>query len=172
MSRRIDRRRFLQVSAGAAAAAVAYGVLGVPGVRSRPEPSARRVLTKEFHLGPAELAEGSRVGLAASSEGLKVGSGRHAGHVLSPVLKSDILFDYVGLFWSGLYPEDSSAAFWVRTSTDGRSWSPWETVHVEMPPGPQAHTTHTERSCGLTAPTMSSSWARCGALVRNPSSIV
>ena len=138
MPRRFARRRFLQVSAGAAAAAVAYGVLGVPGVRSRSEPSARRVLTKEFNLGPAELAEGSRAGLATSSEGLKVESGRHAGHVLSPVLKSDILFDYVGLFWSGLYPEDSSLAFWVRTSTDGRSWSPWETVHVEMPPGPRA----------------------------------
>ncbi len=67
-----------------------------------------------------------------------MGSGRHAGHVLSPVLKSDILFDYVGLFWSGLYPEDSSVTFLVRTSTDGRSWSPWETVHVEMSPGPRA----------------------------------
>ncbi len=139
MSRRIDRRRFLQVSVGAAVAGVALGTgFGIPRVQSKPKPSDRKVLTKEFHLGPAELAEGSRAGLASSSEGLKVGSGRHAGHVLSPVLKSDILFDYVGLFWSGLYPEDSSVAFWVRTSTDGRSWSSWETVHVEMPPGPQA----------------------------------
>ena len=138
MPRRIARRRILQVSAGAAAAAVAYGVLGVPGVRSRSDPSARRVLTKEFHLGPTELAEGSRAGLASSSVGLKVGSGHHAGHVLSPVLRSDLLFDYVGLFWSGLYPEDSSVAFRVRTSTDGRSWSPWETVHVEIPAGPRA----------------------------------
>ncbi len=138
MSRRIDRRRFLQVSAGAAAATVAYGALGVLGVRSRPEPSARRVLTKEFHLGPTELAEGSRAGLVSSSSGLEVGSGRSKGQLLSPVLESDMLFDYVGLFWSGLYPEDSSVAFWVRTSTDGRSWSSWETVHVEMPPGPRA----------------------------------
>ena len=107
MSRRFPRRRFLQASAGAAAAAVAYRVLGVPDVSATPEISARKVLTTDFHLGPAELSEGSRAGLASSSEGLSAAN-EHSGHFLSPVLKSDIPFDYVGLFWSGLNLEDSS----------------------------------------------------------------
>ena len=137
MPRRIDRRRFLQVSAGAALAGVAYGSLGIPAVQPRPS-GPRRVLTKEFHLGPAELSEGSCSGLAAGASGLKLGRGRGVGYYESPVLKSNILFDYVGLFWSGSTPDEGTVGFWVRTSPDGRTWSEWEPVNVEMPPGPLA----------------------------------
>ncbi len=139
MQRRIDRRKFLQVSTGAAVTGVALGAgLGLPSARSKPKASARRVLTKEFHLGPAELAAGSSAGLAGGPSGLQLEGGRGAGHLLSTVIESDMLFDYVGLFWSGQYPEGSSVAFWVRTSQDGRNWGPWEAVHVEIPPGPRA----------------------------------
>jgi hypothetical protein len=139
MPRRLGRRRFLQVSAGAAVAAVAYGTLGIPAVRPRPKPSGpRRVLTKEFHLGPSELAKGSHSGLTVSGGGLRLARGRGAGHYLSPIFKSDIPFHYVGLFWSGSNPDGNSIGFWVRTSPDGRSWSPWQTVQVEMAPGPLA----------------------------------
>jgi hypothetical protein len=57
---------------------------------------------------------------------------------LSPILESDLLFNYVGLFWASSNPGGSSVAFWVRTSPDGRNWSPWQTVQVEMAPGPLA----------------------------------
>ena len=139
MPRRIDRRRFLQVSAGAALAGVAYGTLGVPDVLQRPMPSGpRRVLTKEFHLGPAELSGGSRSGLAVGASGLTLARGRSAGRYSSPALKSDMFFDHVGLFWSGEHLDDNSVAFWVRTSPDGLTWSPWQIVQVEVPPGPLA----------------------------------
>ena len=139
MPRRIARRRFLAMSASAAMAGAAYGMVGIPNVGSRPNPSAqRRVLTKEFHLGPSDLSQGYRSGLTASAEGLKLRRGSGVGYYLSPILKSDIPFHYAGLFWSGSNPDGGSVGFWIRTSPDGRSWSRWETVHVEMPPGPLA----------------------------------
>ncbi|MBI3975441.1 MAG: N-acetylmuramoyl-L-alanine amidase, partial [Armatimonadetes bacterium] len=95
-------------------------------------------MTEEFHLGPGELAEGSRAGLTLDAGGLKLGRGRRTGHFLSPVLRSNLPFHYAGLFWSGIYPEGSSIAFWIRTSADGRHWTAWEKTHVEMPPGPSA----------------------------------
>ncbi|KKM24367.1 hypothetical protein LCGC14_1605760, partial [marine sediment metagenome] len=139
MRRRIGRRWFLKMSASAALAGVAYGTVGIPDIRPRPNPSAsRRVLTKELHLGPSELSQGSRSGLTLDAGGLKLARGRNAGHYLSPILKSDLPFNYVGLFWSSSNPSGSSVGFWVRTSPDGRTWSGWEPVSVEMPPGPRA----------------------------------
>jgi hypothetical protein len=135
----IDRRRFLQVSAGAALTGVAAGAgLRMPDVRLRPKPSARRVLTKEFHLGPSEFSQGSRSGLTAGTGGLELAHGRSEGHFLSPVVKSDLVFDYIGLSWSISNPDGGSAAFWVRTSPDGSRWSAWQTVQVDMPPAPLA----------------------------------
>ena len=139
MLQRIRRRNFLKVSASAALAGVAYRMnLGLPGLGPGARPSARRVLTKEFHLGPSELSQGSLSGLTSGVAGLALGRGRDVGHYLSPVLKSDLPFNYAGLFWSGSDPDASSFGFWMRTSPDGRTWSPWEAVHVEMPPGPLA----------------------------------
>ncbi|MCH8921418.1 MAG: N-acetylmuramoyl-L-alanine amidase, partial [Chloroflexi bacterium] len=139
MPRRIGRRRFLGMSVAAAIAGVAYGTVGIPDVRSKPNPSPlRRVLTKEFHLGPSHLSQGSRFGLTAGAAGLKLGRGRDVGHYLSPILKSDIPFHYAGLYWSGSNPDGGSIGFWMRTSPDGRTWSRWETVRVEVPAGPQA----------------------------------
>ena len=139
MPRHIGRRRFLGMSAAAAVAAAAYGTVGIPDVRSRPNPSPlRRVLTKELHLGPSHLSRGSRSGLTAGAAGLKLGRERAVGHYLSPILKSDIPFHYAGLYWSGSILDGGSIGFWMRTSPDGRTWSRWETVHVEMPAGPLA----------------------------------
>ncbi|MFQ6019925.1 MAG: N-acetylmuramoyl-L-alanine amidase, partial [Dehalococcoidia bacterium] len=139
MPQRIGRRKFLQASISAALAGVAYGAtLGMPALGLKAKPSARRVLTKDLHLGPPELAKGSRSGLTAGTGGLKLGRGRGKGYYLSPILHSGLAFNYVGLYWSGLYPEGGSVAAWLRTSPDGHNWSPWETVHPEMEPSPLA----------------------------------
>ena len=96
------RRKFLQVLAGAALAGMALALagmalgtgLGVSGVQPMPEPSApRQVLTREFHLGPSEMSQGSRSGLTVGTGGLKLASGRNVGHFLSPILESDLLFN-------------------------------------------------------------------------------
>ena len=126
------------MSAGAAVAGVAYGTLGLPTASPRPRLRGRGVLTRDFHLGRPELEQGSRTGLAMATDGLKLGQGRAAGHYLSPVISSGLPFHYLGLYWSGEYPEGSSVGFWVRTSADGRQWSGWQQVYVEMPPGPLA----------------------------------
>ena len=140
MPRKIDRRKFLQVSAGVALSGVALGSgIKLPGVKSNTKPSApRRVLTKEIRLGPAELLAGKHPGLTVSRGGVNLARGRTAGYYLSPALKSDLPFHCVGLFWSGAYPDGTKVSFWTRTSADGRNWGPWAAVQVEMPPGPLA----------------------------------
>ena len=139
MPGRIGRRRFLQFSASGLAAGVAYGALRLPVFQAEPKPAGpREVLTKEFHLGPPELSKGSRLGLAAGAQGLELERASDSGHYLSSALKSDFPFNYAGLFWSGSNVDDTSIAFWMRSSPDGRVWSGWEPVQVEMAPGPLA----------------------------------
>ena len=89
-------------------------------------------------MGPPELPQGARSGLTAGASGLQLGAARDVGHYLSPAIKADFPFNYVGLFWSGSNLDGASTAFWVRTSQDGHVWSGWEGVQVEMEPGPLA----------------------------------
>jgi hypothetical protein len=143
----IDRRRFLQMLVGTAlvgitlaSAGMASGSgLGASHVQAQAEPSAsRRVLTREFHLSLSEPGQGSQSGLTVGANGLSLEDGRDVGHFVSRAIKSDLLFDYVGLSWSSSNVDGGSARFWVRTSPDGRSWSQWQAVEVEDPPSPTA----------------------------------
>jgi hypothetical protein len=127
------------VTAGGVLAGAAYGVLGLPGVDLTGKADARReVLRQEFHMGPPDLPRGARSGLTAGANGLQVGAAGDGGHYLSPAIKADFPFNYAGLFWSGSDLGGASTAFWMRTSQDGRVWSDWEPVQVEMEPGPLA----------------------------------
>ena len=89
-------------------------------------------------MGPPELPQGARSGLTAGASGLQLGAARDVGHYLSPAIKADFPFNYAGLFWSGSNLDGASTAFWMRASQDGRVWSGWEPVQVEMEPGPLA----------------------------------
>src|SRR3990172_8255100 len=133
----IGRRRFLQVTAGGVLAGAAYGVLGLPGVDLTGKADAgTKVLPHKVHIAP--LPRGPPPGLPAGANGLRVGAAGDGGHYLSPAIKADFPFNYAGLFWSGSDLDGASTAFWMRASQDGRVWSGWEPVQVEMEPGPLA----------------------------------
>ncbi len=86
---------------------------------------------------PADFARGDlralrwdsldgRTGLraAAASEGLYT----------SPVIRTNNPFSHVGLHWRTSGPQTDGLRFDVRTSSDGRTWSPWRHAEVETYP--------------------------------------
>jgi hypothetical protein len=139
VTRRISRRKFLQVSAAAAAAGAAYAAdRKMPGLLAGSSPPARKVLTRDLRFSPSELNNGTLSGLSGEADGLRLRRDQAAGHYLSPALESELPFHFAGIYWSGSWRDGAEPSFWLRTSADGVHWDDWHPAQVELPPGPRA----------------------------------
>ncbi|MFQ5880019.1 MAG: peptidoglycan recognition family protein [Dehalococcoidia bacterium] len=117
---RLTRRQFLAAATAVMAAGAVGPFLGrklgsVAALPSATGPPVVKVLTEEVEDRDASLGP---IGMAGAT-------------FTSAVLKASFPFTHAALHWAA---EGPSPAFALRTSPDGRQWSPWHPLDVEAYP--------------------------------------
>ena len=124
------RRAFLRGAGALGAAGAALAVLGPRRVEAAPSGLVRGVLSGRIAASAATLGAGELDGLALAGGGpdaalVAVASG---AVYRSPVLPLEFSATHFGLRWAAEGPGSADLAFAVRTSLDGRDWTPWASV--------------------------------------------
>jgi len=137
--RRVSRRRLL---AGATSFAIIGGGASIllPRRFTAGAPRAPQdfsVTAEDIVHNPAQLAGGDLRALKWDSldgtTGLRAAA-TSEGLYTSPVVRTNSPFTHVGLHWRSEGSQSASIRFEVRTSADGRTWSPWRAATVETFP--------------------------------------
>ena len=131
LKEQLSRRQFLRAAAGAA-------IVGLWGLRRRnvaatQRRGAIRVLVHDAMHDGGAFSQGQLLG-ARLDRPRTGGALRGAGAFESPLVTSPFPFTHVGLHWKGKGSDLAGAKFEVRTSENGRNWSPWRQAHIEATP--------------------------------------
>ena len=128
--RATTRRAFLRGAAALGAAGAALAVLGPAEAGATSSGRVHDVLSGRLAATAAVLNAGDRQGLALAGAGGEAALVALASGAVyrSPALPLDFAATHFGLRWEMDGPGGGALAFALRTSLDGRDWSPWATV--------------------------------------------
>jgi hypothetical protein len=130
LAARSTRRAFLRGAGGAGAAGLALAALKPPAALAVPSGTIRSVLAgRVMHYRPDDFGPGSLAGVVEVPGG-GVRSIEPDAAYLSPVLSLGFAATHLGIRWIGDGRGSTALDYAVRTSDDGRDWSPWLTLPV------------------------------------------
>jgi hypothetical protein len=124
-----DRRRFLQVAAGSAAAAGVVALARSGVVSAEDGTPVVPVTSEELTLAGSAFAGGVLDGVTLTAGDLALSPGRRTGLYTSWALRASQPFTHAGLRWTATQPLAVDVS--VRASNDGTTWTDWRTVHIE-----------------------------------------
>ncbi len=130
LSEPISRRQFLGAAAGASLAGA--GALRGQRASASHQRGVTKVLVHDAVLNSSALAR--KRFPSARTAGVGQNAVGRVALLQSPPIISPFPFTHVGMHWQGKGSELESAAFEVRTSKDGATWSSWQAVYVEALP--------------------------------------
>src|SRR5581483_8892654 len=123
----LPRRAFLKLATASAAIAAAPMLLRPRQVSAAPDPIVP-VLMEQRPLSATDFATGTLDGVEVSGAALALRAGRTTGQYTSSVLRAGKPFTHVSVRWLADGP---GIAIAVRTSSDGTTWSNWQTLARE-----------------------------------------
>jgi len=128
--RSTTRRAFLQGAGALGAAGVALAALGPRRAAAAPALTLHGVLSGRVAPSAALLGRGAGEGTALLDgvAGSALVAVESRAVFRSPVLPLDFAATHFGLHWEGEGPFDRDLVLAVRSSPDGRDWTPWASV--------------------------------------------